>query len=67
MQPYPAKANSRLENIMDMFSLRNREILNGKNDYINEEIDYKSVEKLIQDRRSLSIEYLEKIIQGEKI
>lgn len=66
MQPYPAKANSRLENIMDMFSLRNREILNGKNDYINEEIDYKSVEKLIQDRRSLSIEYLEKIIQGDK-
>ena len=51
---------------MDMFSLRNREILNGKNDYINEEIDYKSVEKLIQDRRSLSIEYLEKIIQGDK-
>ena len=66
LQPYPAKANSRLENIMDMFSLRNREILNGKNDYINEEIDYKSVEKLIQDRRSLSIEYLEKIIQGDK-
>ena len=66
LQPYPAKANSRLENIMDIFKLREREIVNGGNDYIDKKIDYTNVEKIIQEKKEKSIQYLRKIVQGDK-
>ena len=66
LQPPPAKANARLENIMDMLNLREREIINGDNAYIDNIINYENVEKLIEKQSKESIKYLEDIIKGDK-
>lgn len=66
LQPPPAKANARLENIMDIFHLREREIVDGENENIEKEIDYKNIEKMIDEQRKKSIAYLTHIIEGEK-
>lgn len=65
LQPYPAKVNSRLENIMDTFNLREREIVNGENQNIEKEIDYITVNKKIENIKKESINYLKDIIKGD--
>lgn len=65
LQPYPAKANARLENIMDTFNLRDREIVNGDNKNIDKEIDYNTVNKKIEESKENSINYLKDIVKGD--
>lgn len=61
--PPPAKVNSRLENVMDLFDLRDREIINGKNDNILKNIDYREVNYILNNERKKSLEYLKSIIE----
>ena len=65
LQPYPAKANARLENIMDTFNLRDREIVNGDNKNIYKDIDYNTVNKKIDESKKNSINYLKDIVKGD--
>ena len=55
-------ANDRLENIMDTYNLRSREIVNGKNSYINENIDYEVVNEKLEANKQNSLEFLKKIV-----
>ena len=55
------KVNSRLENILDMLGLRDRQILSLDN-VILDEIDYTRVNKILDERKKLSIDYLTKNI-----
>lgn len=58
-----AKVNSRLENILDTFELRNRQIVNGKNDNIFSKIDYFRINKKIEIERQKSLNYLKRILE----
>lgn len=50
--------NSRLENILDMLDLRKRQIVDLN---VNlEEIDYEKVNKMLDERRKISLDYLSK-------
>lgn len=62
LQP-PAKVNSRLENILDTFDLRSRQIINGNNDNIFTEIDYKKVNKKLEVERQWSLNFLKRILE----
>ncbi len=62
MLPPPAKVNSRLENILDTFNLRSRQIINGNNDNIFNEIDYTTVNKKLELERQRSLNYLKRIL-----
>jgi len=55
------KVNSRLENILDMLDLRDRQIL-SLDDVKLDEIDYERVNKVLEERKNLSIDYLTKNI-----
>lgn len=55
-------SNSRLNHIMDLFELRDREIIKGKNENIFSEIDYSMINRTLDKERLMSIEYLSKII-----
>lgn len=55
------KVNSRLENILDMFDLRSRQILN-LDSLTLDEIDYGRVNKILDERKNKSIEFLVKNI-----
>lgn len=57
-----AKVNSRLENALDLFGLRSRQIINGKNDNINQPIDYKSINNILETERNRSLEFLRELI-----
>ena len=61
--PPPATVNSRLENIMDLLELRERQIINGNNNNIDKDIDYNKVDKILSEERKKSIEYLKSIIE----
>lgn len=62
MLPESQGVNSRLENILDLFDLRSRQIINGENANINISIDYQKVnEKLLVERRR-SLDFLHKIL-----
>lgn len=63
MLPPPAKVNSRLENILDTFDLRSRQIVSGANDNIFAEIDYKKVNKKLEIERQRSLDYLKRILE----
>lgn len=58
-----AKVNSRLENILDTFDLRSRQIINGNNDNIFNEIDYTTVNKKLELERQRSLDYLQRIFE----
>ncbi len=60
--PLPANVNSRLENILDLFNLRDRLIDNIGNDY-DRLIDYEFVNKILEIEREKSINYLKEIIK----
>ncbi len=61
--PPPAKVNSRLENILDNFGLRNRQIINGSNDDVFAEIDYSAVNNKLKLERMSSLNYLKRILE----
>ena len=61
--PPPAKVNSRLENILDNFGLRNRQIINGSNDDVFAEIDYSAVNNKLKLERMSSLKYLKRILE----
>lgn len=63
MLPPPAKVNSRLENILDIFDLRSRQIINGNNDNIFNEIDYTTVNKKLELERQRSLDYLKRVLE----
>lgn len=57
------KVNSRLENILDMLGLRSRQILkDSKPD--TEEIDYSKVNKILEEKKAKSMEFLKKILEN---
>lgn len=60
--PEPSKANSRLENILNLFQLKERLILNGQNDLIQQGIDYNAVDRVLNEERKKAIHYLKKIV-----
>lgn len=64
--PPPAPVNSRLENLLDLFGLRGRQIIDGKNSNINEPIDYNRVNRILSEEKNKSIEYLKSIIEAMK-
>lgn len=55
------KVNSRLENILDMLDLRNRQLID-LDSLTLDDIDYDRVNSLLQERRDLSIGYLKNIL-----
>jgi len=58
------RVNSRLENILDMCELKNRQILSLK-DLTLEEIDYKKVNSILEERKKSSIEFLSRTLKVE--
>ena len=54
------KVNSRLENILDMLDLRSRQIINTDNLNLDE-IDYERVNRILEERRKISVDFLKKI------
>lgn len=63
MLPPPAQVNSRLENILDTFDLRGRQIINGKNSNIFDEIDYIKVNEKLESERQRSLDFLKRILE----
>lgn len=55
------KVNSRLENILDMLDLRNRQVV-SLDSLTLEEIDYGRVNKILDERREMSLDYLKNIL-----
>jgi len=64
MLPVAQGVNSRLENILDVFDLRTRQIERGTNDHIKEAIDYDHVNAILHKERQKSLAYLQKVIQA---
>lgn len=64
MLPPPANVNSRLKSILDIFDLRSRQIINGNNDNIFNEIDYTSVNQKLELERQRSLDYLKRILEN---
>jgi len=58
-----AKGNSRLKNILDTFDLESRQIINGKNDNIFNQIDYVELNKILELKRQQSLEYMKRILE----
>jgi len=63
MLPPPAKVNSRLRMLLNLFDLGSREIINGENSSINESIQYEKVLVSLSQERERSINYLKKVLQ----
>ncbi len=57
----PSNINSRLQNILELFDLGSRKILNGYNKAIDKEINYNKINELLGMERQKSIEYLNDI------
>lgn len=55
------KVNSRLENILDMLDLRSRQVVN-LDSLTLEEIDYERVNKVLEERKKASIDFINKNI-----
>lgn len=53
--------NSRIESLIGITNLKNREIVNGNNLFINDSIDYDEVEKKLKSYRDKSYEFIENI------
>ena len=61
LQREPATGNSRLENMLDTFNLRERLIVNAKNDNVDKKIDWNKVNKKMEECRQSSMSNLKKI------
>lgn len=55
--------NSRLENLSQILGLKDREIINGKNDNINLDINYEKVRENLNKEIEKSLNYLKEIIR----
>lgn len=55
------KVNSRLENILDMLNLRDRQLVNLDSITLDE-VDYEKVNKILDERRNKSVDYLKNIL-----
>jgi hypothetical protein len=64
MMPETQDVNSRLKNILELFDLRTRQIINGKNAYIQEPINYNEVNQKLFIERQKSLDFLHKIIRN---
>jgi hypothetical protein len=64
MLPESKGGNSRLENILDLFGLRGRQIINGENTHVQEHIDYNQINQKLLVERQNSLNFLQKIIQA---
>jgi len=64
MLPESQGVNSRLENILDLFDLRSRQIINSANANIFKAIDYDEVNKKMLVERQRSLDFLNKIISN---
>lgn len=62
LQPPPAKRNSRLIGLLETAGLMDRLIEEGKNDKINDNINYDEVNKRMDIEREKSFKYLQTII-----
>lgn len=60
----PPAPNDRLENIMDTYKLRCRQIIDGKNDKIYEKIDYNYINQKLEINKNQSLEFLRNIIKN---
>ncbi|MDF2881126.1 MAG: hypothetical protein K0R54_1683 [Clostridiaceae bacterium] len=60
---YGKDTGSRITNLLEVFSLENRLLVDGKCDYINENIDYCRINKLIVQERNMSLEHLSSMLQ----
>ena len=58
--------NSRFENLFNMFDIYNRSIVNEENDYTDESIDYQTINKLLNDKRTQSFCYLRRVCEGNQ-
>ena len=65
MLPESRGVNSRLVNLLNLFNLQSREIIDGQNKYIHKEIDYTYINKKLEKERASSIQFIRKIIDGE--
>ena len=63
MLPPPAKVNSRLENILETFNLRSRQIIKGQNNKIHTDIDYVAINEKLEFERQRSLNYLKRILE----
>lgn len=63
LQPSFEKTNSRLENILDIFNLRYRLIVDGKNDNVFTPIDYTPISQKLELERQHSLDYLQRILE----
>ena len=61
--PKEHKGNSRLESLLDIMGLQNRLIANTGNNY-NNDIDWQSVNKILDIERAKSLNYLKSILDG---
>lgn len=57
------KTSSRLENILDLFQLRDRQIVDGKNENMLKDINYEKQNKILQNNRQQSIQILKKFLE----
>lgn len=57
------KTSSRLESILDMFELRSRQIVDGKNANMLETVNYEKVNELLDQKRGESINILKTFIE----
>ncbi len=57
--------NSRLQNIIDMFSLQDRIIRNGKNSNMLKDINYDVIKEKLETKREESIKYLQTAVKYE--
>jgi len=60
--PPPSSVNSRLENLLDLFNLRDRLIDNIGNDY-DRPIDYEYVNKILDKEIEKSMDYLKEVVK----
>lgn len=63
--PPPSAVNSRLENVLDLFGLRDRQIINGINNNIHCDIDYAKVNQILIHERGKSMKFLKESIGQE--
>ena len=62
MLPKEQNVNSRLENALDLFDLKDRQVLNTDVFIVNKKIDFSKVNRILEIERRRSMEFLEKII-----
>lgn len=65
MLPSFEKTSSRLESILNLFHLRDRQIINGKNENMLKDIDYTEQNKILEAQKQESIEILKTFLEGE--